>query len=86
LAARPDRFTPYKTPRTYWVGGLVGSRASLEPLEAGKISCPYQEPWFFSPWVSRYTDWATSAMPRLAKCVLMCKSICLTPAVGEKLL
>jgi hypothetical protein len=55
-AARPGRVTPDETPSTHWVEGWVGSRASLEPLEAGKISCPYQKPRFFSPWFSRYTD------------------------------
>jgi hypothetical protein len=28
---------------THWIGGLMGSRASLDAVEVGKMLCPYLE-------------------------------------------
>jgi len=43
-ASRPDRFTPNeKAPGTLWIGGWVGSRASLDVVVKGNIPTPNRD-------------------------------------------
>jgi hypothetical protein len=40
----PCRFIPgERAPGTYWIGGWVGLRASLDAKEERRISCPFRE-------------------------------------------
>jgi len=56
-AARSGRTLPRERPGTHFTGGWVGPRSGLD---GRKISCPPGfDPGPSSPWLNRYTDWAT---------------------------
>jgi hypothetical protein len=66
-ASRPGRFTPTeRKPCTHWIGGWVGPRACLDTVSMRKIPSPRRDvnpdhP-IVQPVVSRYTDWAITAL------------------------
>jgi hypothetical protein len=63
-ASCPICFTPReRSPRAHWIGGWVGSRASLHVVSKRKIPSPHQDSNTYhvivQPIVSCYTDWWT---------------------------
>jgi hypothetical protein len=66
---RPGRLYPQDRPRTYYTGGWVGLRATLD--RCGKCR-PHRDsiPGTFQPVASRYTDYAIPAnnVSKLTKC------------------
>jgi hypothetical protein len=77
-ASHVGRFTPReRDPGTHWIGGWVGPRAVLDAVKR-KIPSPYRESNPRTPIVQPvaqcYTDWAITALFRIALCV---NSLCI---------
>jgi hypothetical protein len=66
-ASHPDHFiSRERAPGTHWIGCWVGSRAGLDAVAKRKIPSPSRnsnsDHPIFQPVVTRYTDWAVSAL------------------------